>query len=119
MAACEEARAEFAAKLRGFVGQRGFIGAGAKGDLLLMGEGVRIGAVTYAVEFKAVEGQSDFSSGTRTDFDARFCVGGKQIKNCVDAGLATREGCCQGEGVDEAPDLILIFARQTWSFRAG
>ena len=92
MTACEEPRAEFAAKVRSFVGQRGFIGAGTEGDLLLMGEGVRVGPVTHAGKFKAMEDQADFGCGARADFDARSCVDGKQLQEGVDAGIGNGRG---------------------------
>src|SRR5580658_1035703 len=71
---------------------------------------MRIGAVTYTSEFKAMEDQAHFCRGAWTDFDALSCAGWEQIQDRVDAGLATREGCLRGKGVDEAHDLVASVA---------
>jgi len=102
VAAEEEAGAEVAAE--GFVlrGERGFIGARAKGYLGLASEGVGGGGVADAGELEAVEQQANLSGGGGANLDAIFGGGRQQGEELIDALPATLDGGCGREGVDEA-----------------
>jgi hypothetical protein len=88
MAACEEARAEFAAEIFILFSQRCLVCACAKGHFVCASEGVCGDAVPCAGKLQSVQAQADFGCCVGADFNSLFSLRRKERQNAVDAGLA-------------------------------
>src|ERR1700722_13843356 len=102
----EEARTEFTTKVLSVIGQRGFVGARAEGDFVLLRERVRGRAVPYAGKFKPVKQNASLGCRAGAYLDTSRRAGRQEPQDFVDAGPTTLAGGMWRECVHEAPDLV-------------